>query len=400
MSRSPLLRRLALAAAAVSLPSAAAALSPLPGGRPALPTISVVAVDLLWTYLGQTPRNTSQANDAMSAACGRGFTLLRVAATAFWPRDMRSTYVADPARYWAAFDALVAAARARGCLLMPVVTWSDWIWPDLAGEPAGWMFSRADSAARAAFVRYASELATRYAREPAIAAWEISNEQNLKADIDMNGTTYGCAAGKGTPAHRTSADNRTTDGVIELGAAVAAALRAADVLARPISSGHALARPAAQHLRARAGDWTPDSLADFAANFADIHSYADLASVHIYAGDDNVRWNLTHDPNTADILRIVKQVADGAGKNLYVGEFGDAKPGPRPFTASVLDNVRRANVSLATAWVWEFYQFGDTPSDFSLVPGRDDAAIAMLQAGNKASDEERSAVDGAALRAR
>lgn len=358
--------------------------SPGVGVGAPLPRVSVVAVDLLWTYLGQTPRTISQANDAMSAACSRGFTFLRVAATAFWPSDQNSTYLQHPAAYWAAFDALVAAARARGCSLMPVVTWSDWIWPDLAGEPAGLMFSSAASKARAAFLAYASELATRYAREPAIAAWEISNEQNLNADIDMNGTTYGCAVGKGTPAFRTSADNRTSDGVIGLGAAVAAALRAADALARPISSGHALARPAAQHLRARPDDWTPDTLEQFAQNFADIHSYADLASVHLYAGDDNVRWNLTHDPNSADILQIVKQVADGAGKQLYVGEFGDPKPGPRPFTKSVLDNLQRGNISRATAWVWEFYQSGDTPSDYSLVPGRDDAAIAMLQAGNEA----------------
>ena len=379
------------AAASLLLALGCAAATPLPPSPACAvvagwPRATVVAVDLLWSYLGQSPlppaAARAQAAAALRAACSaRGFSVLRLAGSAFWPAEMNATYIQAAPVFWAAWDALVADARAARCRLLPSLHWSDWLWPDLYGEPAGLFFNLgAPSRARTAAIDYTTALVTRYAAEPVIAGWEVGNEWNLNADLDMAGATWNCDPAMGTPAVRTAADNRTTDQLIALSSAIAAAIRAADSLHRPVSSGHALARPAAEHLRRSPPSWTPDSLAEFERNFADVNAHADLASVHVYAGADDARWNLT---SGADILQYVRGAADKAGKCLYVGEFGDPLPGDRPFLHAVVQVVPEYGISLCSAWVWMFLQNSPTTfANFSLVPGRDDAAIAALQSLN------------------
>ena len=375
---------------ALTLALLARASPPSPACSPLLagwPRASVNAVFLLWSYLGQSPlppaAARAQAAAAMRDACSRGFTVLRFAGSAFWPLQMNQTYLAQPRAFWAAWDALVADARAAGCRLLPSLHWLDWMWPDLYGEPAGVFFNlSAPSQSRAAALAYTTELVSRYSADATIAGFEVGNEWNLNADLDMAGATWGCDPAMGTPAVRTAADDRSTDAVVALGALVAATVRAADGLRRPVSSGHALPRPAAQHLRRSPPSWEPDSLADFFANMKEIHQYADLASVHIYAGADNARWNKTD--QGAGILQYARAAADAAGKCLFVGEFGDPTPaGGRPFLHAVAAAVPAFGISIAAAWVWEFLQASATVfANYSLVPGRDDAAIAALQALN------------------
>jgi hypothetical protein len=66
----------------------------------------------------------------------------------------------------------------------------------------------------------------------------------------MSGRTDCCAPSMGTPAVRTQADNVSTDGLMAVMSDLAEAIRASDALGRPVTSGHALPRPEAEHLRA------------------------------------------------------------------------------------------------------------------------------------------------------
>ena len=71
--------------------------------------------------------------------------------------------------------------------------------------------------------------------------------------------------------------------------------------------------------------------------------------------------------------------------SLYFGEFGDPLPGNRTWTRAVLAALPAvADVTpLATVWVWEFFQFSATEAaNFSLLPGRDAAIIATMNAFN------------------
>lgn len=147
-------------------------------------------------------------------------------------------------------------------------------------------------------------------------------------------------------------------------------------------------RQSAEHLRRSyykpVRDWTNDTRDEFEKNLIDVNKPFDLISVHLYAvHGGNLRFNISTDPNNADLLRIIKHTADRAGKALYLGEFGDPVPGERLYTRNALQVIVEARVQVATLWVWEFYATSATvPANFSLVPGRDNRMIECMQSAN------------------
>jgi len=208
----------------------------------------------------------------------------------------------------------------------------------------------------------------------------------------------GCG-GPGSPKARSRADNISTDDASALLSAWAARIRAADPLKRPISSGHALARPAAEHLRASylqpARDWTPDSFAEFSANMAAVTACCEWASVHLYPGADNARFGKTG-PNDPTVVWFAQAAAAAANKPLLLGEFGELPaPGqrpsaPRPFVDGMLRALAQPQppglagaTAAALAWTWEFGdQNGTANSGWALWPGVTQGAIDSLAAYN------------------
>lgn len=83
---------------------------------------------------------------------------------------------------------------------------------------------------------------------------------------------------------------------------------------------------------------------------------------HIYnAGGHNLRFNLTG-KNNAQILGYVKYASDGAGKLLYIGEFGDSDPHIMDdknalFTQNMFLKIADLNIPFSSPWIWDFYQF-------------------------------------------
>lgn len=287
----------ALLVATVVTAASTATASAAPTGRP---LVSVNIVDALWNVIGQGGGGVNATRAAAADACaGRGLTAVRFAATPYWPDDL-ATWRADPAGYWAAVDTVMDALVGAGCSeLVPSLFWNPLVVPDMTGEPLGSLAAGARggvSAAWAATTDYAREFVGRYAHLRAIAAWELFNELNLLYDLDMSTLCVACAPGRGTPAARTRADNISTDDGGAVMAALAAVVRAADAAApaRPVSSGHSLPRPCAEHLRASytapQRDWGNDTVAQFAVNIADTSAAVDYASVHVYPGPDSARW--------------------------------------------------------------------------------------------------------------
>ncbi len=344
---------------------------------PSPPLASVNMVQALWDAWGTSDATPQQAAASARAACaGHGFTALRIAASPFWPSEWRATYGANSTAFFAAARSALDALAAGGCTRLTLtLLWNIFALPDLHGEPLGVMVQgargQAASASYAASLAYIDGLVGALHDHPAVAAWELTNELNLLMDLDQSQFCNCCAPAKGTPAARSRADNVSTEDAMALLGGWAARVRAADPLRHPISSGHGLARPAAQHLRASyllpGRDWTLDTLADFHSNFADINACCEWASAHVYPGPDNARWNATG-PEDGAIVRYLQAAAAGAGKRLLIGEFG-ALPGagadpaaPRPFVDSVLaalaDSAAPPGVpgvtELALLWVWEF----------------------------------------------
>lgn len=362
------------------------------------PLGSVNLVHALWAAWGSDSTPLAGVAAAACQACSdRGFTTVRVAASPFWPSQW-ALYMSNETAYWEAAVPFAEALSAGGCVAVYSLFWNIFALPDLYGEPLGALVAgaRGDSSSRsfAASLRYIDAFVGRFAQSQSVAAWELTNEFNLLFDLDQSRLCVSCG-GPGSPSERTKADNVSTDDGSALLTAWADRIRAADPLRRPVSSGHSLPRPAAEHLRASylhpGSDWTEDTFAQFQTNFADISSCCEWASAHIYPGKDNARWGKTGDSDPS-IVWYVQAAAAAARKTLMIGEFGQlpdptASPGaPRPFVTGLLGALANPQppglagvTSLALMWTWEFgNQNGTASNGWALWPGVTEGAIDSL----------------------
>lgn len=304
-----------------------------------------------------------------------GLPLVRAAASGYDAREL-APWRDDPLAYWARVDALVDLCEAQEVRLVPVLLWNAVQFPAFEGQSLRDLVVDPSSRARATFLRFVTELVTRYRGRRAVAFWELTNELNLLVDLDLAGRNPG----------RPEWGNFGFDDMQRFCDEVAAHVRALDPT-RPISSGFAAPRPSAEHLRRRpefgpgGPDWTRDSEAELTRWLADAHRACEIVSVHVYNGDgDHARFGVTgaHDAGLIDVLH---RAAASAGKPLYVGEFGDSAPtldrDPRGlFTRDVLRRVAALQVPWSAPWVWEFYQFETHRADaYSLEPGLTDGLI-------------------------
>jgi len=366
--------------------------------------------NLLHMYLGIAPEGAAEARAQMDAARAAGFTHARLIASGYWPADMTRAngWRTSPTQYWAAFDQLVADARARGLRLVPSIFFNIWLFADLANQPLGQLFTPG-TASRQLAEQYLVELVQRYSGDPTVAVWELGNEVNLLADLDFStcrvspcgGTANDCgslAPSLGTPCSRSAADDlfscNSCRGVStaqqDLGQwaqAMAQLIKANDALGRPVTTGHAWPRPAAWHLSRSpcpSCDWTADSEVQFGQALAQLHPVAiDYVSVHAYPGPDAARFGDT-DVSGATLLAKTQAATLAQGKQLYVGEFGEPRAGSiscggtqqcggdptgvqtRLLSLTMLDQP----VALAALWSFDFHQFcAATPTCYGYEQG-------------------------------
>lgn len=346
--------------------------------------VSVNAVDLMWNYAGTSGNNASHSRTMLADACSRGFNFIRFAASAYWPIEMQRVHYNQPAVWWNLFDQLVGDAAERNCTLMPTFLWNPYVFSDIAKEPLSALLVNG-STSRELLFTFVGSVVARYKTNSTIAAWELWNELSNQIDHSQEGVTNFCDPPLGTPAARTSRDNMSTSDLMALQRDLAAHVRSIDTaMRRPISSGNDIPGTCAEHIRASyhaaRPDWTPDTPEQFAKNIADVNAHVDWASIHLYKGE-GVRWNIT-DPLSAAVLAVAGAASRAAGKELYLGEFGDPLPGERPLSRNVLAALR-GNVTRATVWVWEFVQFGAV-AQYSLLPDRDAEFIQLMQHYNAA----------------
>jgi hypothetical protein len=356
-------------------------------------------------FLGTAPGGASAANVALDDAKAAGITHVRFIASGFYPTDMTQSpgWQADPNAYWAAFDAAVAAAGARGIRLVPSILWNPYLFPDINGEPTSKLFVKGSNT-RTMAEKYVTELVTRYAGSDAILYWEIGNELNLSADIDVSncsvcdgGANYcaGIDPPRGTPCQRTAADEfyscNTCRGVSppqedlgQLMTEMASLIGGIDAK-HPISSGNAYPRASAWHLAASpcpACDYTPDTPAQYQSALMGLHAGLNVVSVHHYPGPDLARFG-SNDATGGALLALTAQAVAAAGKTLYVGEFGQTRSGTvscngtilcggeatAAQTRWVLDDLVTSKVPAAAIWGFDFFQFcAAVPTCNSVIP--------------------------------
>jgi hypothetical protein len=278
---------------------------------------------------------------------------IRFSCCGFWPKDW-NLYRNNKDEYFRRMDRLVAEARKHNIGLIPSLFWYDACIPDIVGESRSqWGNPRSKTIA---FMRqYVNEVVGRYLHEPAIWAWELGNEYSLGADLP-NAAEWRPPVhlNLGTAAARSAADDLTHELIVTACAEFAQAVRALDSK-RPITTGHSLPRPAAEHLR-REKKWTQDSPAEFTRNLLEVTpSPCDLISVHLYPLDKE-RFNAKDTPY-AQTMQCCMAAARRDGKALFVGEFGapDSQKdgGPEAARKHILEMIaafESTGVPLAALW--------------------------------------------------
>lgn len=346
----------------------------------------------------------AMARKSMADARDVGVTFFRASATGYTPSSPGSrgdldAWLSNPARHWAQVDLMMADLDAAGLRLVPTFIWNARQFPALAGETVRDLVVDPKSQSYQLAVRYIREFVGRYRRRPTILFYELTNEMNLLADLDLAGRCTRQHTNQPRGNHCSTEANFSTQELIAFTSRLATVIRQVDP-SRRISSGYDVPRRAAEHLRAvpewsQGGpDWTADSREQLQRNLVEIHENIDIISVHLYPGTENTRFGNT-DPASASLLEEVHRIARRAGKPLFVGEFSDGSlldARPDAFTARMLGRIVELNVDYSAYWTWQFYQNSlsstrDTPATkSSLEPGIADGLLRKIrQAAGKSA---------------
>ncbi len=360
-------------------------------GRP-YRAIGVNHPPLFSSWLNDGAAGLTNSFVALEDAATSGVAFVRFWASGFWPRDMQA-YFERPAEYWAAMDAVVDRAERLGVRLVPSIFWQSFLWPDLCDEPRG-AISDPGSKTRAAMARYARELVGRYRGRPVILMWEIGNEYNLEADLDLGRNPRAMGAGGrhlGTRAVRDSRDSLSSEMLEHFLREMASLVRELDPEC-PITSGHSRPRPQSRSLRDHfpKPKWQPDSLADHLETLARQHPEPiSVWSIHVYGrlhpSEDPAEPRIDgRHPLGLEMLAEYARAVRAAGRPLFVGELGpdEAERTPeqrRSFLRAAVDLLDREGADLIALWVWHFPRH----SDLNLTGQSDPELLEMVREFNR-----------------
>lgn len=362
------------------------------------PGVGLVKFDLFGQYLGtasggEVPGEITlaMARKSIVDAGQLGIPYFRVAASGYSPRDL-DLWLYDPEKYWRRFDQMLADLSEYHLQIIPSIAW--WIrqFPLVCQEGVRAFFTDEQSCSQQLFYRYVNDLVGRYQNHPAILFWEIGNEWNLDADLDLD------------RRWKMPGNNFTTSQLIAFTKKLGWYLHEIDPV-HLVSSGFGGSRRCAEHLRRQpewspeGPDWTDDSPAEYAQNILDLHQGLDIISAHPYnlcenadcPRRDNERFGLKGKDN-AGLLNIVKSIADSSGKLLFIGEFGDSDPhfidDPEGrFTQSILGKIVELEIPFSAVWGWEFYQNAPyiiaSDDSYRLEPGFTDFILNRIKETNE-----------------
>ncbi|MDO8495452.1 MAG: cellulase family glycosylhydrolase [bacterium] len=365
---------------------------------PVRPAVGLVKFDLWLQYLGtasgeKVPRAVTLAMGKKSIVDAKnlGIKYFRIAASGYSHRDLL-IWQANPEKYWEKFDEMIVDLHRNNIKIIPTVVW--WIrqFPLLAKENTHTFLTDRNSKSRSLLNQYMTELVLRYRDSDDILFWEMGNEWDLDAELDID------------RRFKLKGENFTSDELINFTLEFTKELRSLDP-SRMISSGFYGSRRTAVHLQRQpewsenGPDWTEDSMGEFIKNLLEMHKAFDIISYHPYnfcenadcTSRDNERFSIRGSDN-ADILDIVKAIADAAGKLLFLGEFGDNDPsipqdGEGRFTQSVLRKIVSLRIPFSALWGWQYYPnfpyYVAYEQLYTLEPGMTDFILTKLKDTNQ-----------------
>ena len=352
------------------------------------------------------------AKKAIVDARDAGANFLRVAATGYAPstysqRGDLALWMENSPAYWRIVDEAFDDLDAAGLSAVITFLWNISQFPAMTGESVRQFIVDRESRSYKLASKYIAEFIGRYKGRRTILFYELTNELNLGADLDLVGRCRKQEFSKTCEVK----GNYTTAEMIEFTRRLASIIRASDST-RLISSGFSAPRPIAEHLRARpewskgGGDVAKDTRLQYEKNLRDIHAPFDVVSVHLYPLKENARFGEV-DRRSTELLDITKEAADRMGKKLFVGEFGEARAGgdrqEDSFTERLLEKIVQLRVPYSAVWAWEFYPSkphptqGQRAATYSLEPGLTDELIREFSEASRKlghpSSEKKNADD-------
>ena len=335
---------------------------------------------------------TQLAQKAIIDAKRTGAKFLRVSVMGYNPEDLPTIWHANPTAFWVTMDKMMADLNASNMGIVPSFAFNYQGMPGLANERLSAMMNNPNSVSYKLLTQFTDEFINRYKNNPAIYFYELGNEWNLGVDMDQLG---GCTQTLGvTQSMCRYLSDYSTNQMIAFSTRFATHIRMLDPT-RPITSGYAFPRSAAEHIRAGwlknptgGSDWTQDTQQQLTLNLDEIHQGLEIVDTHMYSGPDVERFGLTGVKNTG-LVDIAQKAVASFGKSLYIGEFGDGDEMPNPandptlpISSAVLQRVVADGISYASAWLWESPVYDASSFLPSLEPGRTDTFIQKLAATN------------------
>ncbi len=332
----------------------------------------------------------AMARKAILDAKDTGFSFLRVSVTGYGGTDPRSSqrdmlkfWQSDPATYWRRVDEMFDDIDRADLQIVPTLLWNYVQFPALTGETTTDFMRNPASASRALATRYIQEFVARYRTRKTILFYELTNEFNLHAGMDVH---RHCVEKKGDAARCVSIGNYTQDDLDSFAHDMVGLLHRLDP-SRQVSSGYAVPPPWAYHMSMRPEWMKPagfigDSREEFGSNLSTLHRDFDIVSIHVYPQHVSDRFPRPQGTQI-DLIVDAANVAHKIHKKLFLGEFGDM--GASSFMQSVNKLLDSNTVDYAAVWVWEFYQNSTFEAsnpkgiNHNIEPGFSDDVIALLR---------------------
>ena len=293
--------------------------------------------------------------DGLQALAEHRIPFARFMATAFWPAHME-LYRTDRQAYYKLMDDVVREAEQAGVGLIPSLFWHIGMVPDFVGEPVN-QWGDPGSKTRRFMRSYTEEFVRRYKDSPAIWAWEFGNEYNLPANLpNADKHRPKTNVNSGTPATRSEKDDVTGEMMVSAFTDFARTVRAIDPH-RAIFSGNSIPRPYAYHNWTE-NSWTRDTPEQYTQMLLrDNPDPIDTLTIHLYARKQK-EYFADQQAGLADIVRVSMAAATGAGKPLFIGEFGAGRDqweadGERARVEELIGIIESQRVPLAAVWVFD-----------------------------------------------
>lgn len=329
--------------------------------------------------------NLTTSFKALEDMAAANLTFFRVFGSPWAAKDIL-LWRDDPARYWAAMEAVVGKASELRLKMHVSITPTVSQWAVAFNTTVRALITDRSDPGRLAVKAYVSDMVTRWARNSTVLTWGMGNELNLAAD----GCMY--ANGPGMPP---KADTYFSTGeMMAFADDYIGWIRAIDNTGRPIGSDFGKPRTRATHLSELAGGGAAcvdpvsnphgdcevncsavprDSRVEYKRALTALTGSFDLVSVHDYGCyPPFAEFAFCEAPDSLETLSAAKEVADTLQKPLFIGEYGSpasvasgwACPDCLDYPTKVLRYQAASSVQLSNIWTWCGYDGCVDPSLF------------------------------------